>query len=190
MSNKLITSLWECECSSKNPLRLRKCKSCGREIPYHYLSQIYYEELKAQKAFVLSEDFETSRKRCLKIGNSLEKMRSVVVPIMLAVLVVCNIGRIYFDNTNIEDALFNNLICREERLWNEVEIVQGRLTGLKKAPVVIETAISAIISSFEDVSTGIIESQIGSNKHIEYKKIEQTIDKIEGVIEYATDKLR
>lgn len=53
MSEKGIATFWECECSAKNPLRFRKCKACGRDMPDSFAHKIYYEELKAQKAFVL-----------------------------------------------------------------------------------------------------------------------------------------
>ena len=36
----------------KSPLRFRKCKACGRDMPDSFAHKIYYEELKAQKAFV------------------------------------------------------------------------------------------------------------------------------------------
>lgn len=53
MSEKGITTFWECECSAKNPLRFRKCKACGVICLIQFAHKIYYEELKAQKAFVL-----------------------------------------------------------------------------------------------------------------------------------------
>lgn len=54
---------------SKNPLRFRKCKACGRDMPDSFAHKIYYEELKAQKAFVFVENAEKSKIRCLKIGS-------------------------------------------------------------------------------------------------------------------------
>jgi len=71
MSEKGITTFWECECSAKNPLRFRKCKACGRDMPDSFAHKIYYEELKAQKAFVFVENAEKSKIRCLKIGSFL-----------------------------------------------------------------------------------------------------------------------
>ena len=44
MSEKGITTFWECECSAKNPLRFRKCKACGRDMPDSFAHKIYYEE--------------------------------------------------------------------------------------------------------------------------------------------------
>ena len=83
MSEKGITTFWECECSAKNPLRFRKCKACGRDMPDSFAHKIYYEELKAQKAFVFVENAEKSKIRCLKIGSFLEGWENAIVPIMI-----------------------------------------------------------------------------------------------------------
>ena len=88
MSEKGITTFWECECSAKNPLRFRKCKACGRDMPDSFAHKIYYEELKAQKAFVFVENAEKSKIRCLKIGSFLEGWENAIVPIMI-MLVIC-----------------------------------------------------------------------------------------------------
>lgn len=188
MSEKTITSLWECECSSKNPLRFRQCKSCGRGMPNHFLSKIYFEELKEQKAFVLIEDFEASKKRCLKVGKLLEKMKSAVVPIMIVLVIVLNGGRFYLDGANISNLMFESVTRRQERLWNEVDNVQGTMSGLKSTPVIVETIFMDIVTRVKDVDKGIVDKQEEFEKHIDYKKIEQAKNKIEGVIKYVTSK--
>lgn len=47
---------------------------------------------------------------------------------------------------------------------------------------------SDIIDRIEDVSEGVVDKQEESRKYINQKKIERTKTKIEGVIEYVTNK--
>lgn len=188
MSDNDVTSLWECECSSKNPLRFRRCKSCGRGMPNNFLSKIYLEELKEQKAFVVIEDFEASKKRCLQTGNLLEKMKSAVVPIMIALVIVLNCGRFYLDSANIGRIMSENAARRQERLWNEVGNVQGTMTGLKSTPIIVKTILVDIVTRTIEVDKGIVDNQKMSEKYINYNKIERVKNKIQGVIEHVTSK--
>lgn len=188
MSDNDVTSLWECECSSKNPLRFRRCKSCGRGMPNNFLSKIYLEELKEQKAFVVIEDFEASKKRCLQTGNLLEKMKSAVVPIMIALVIVLNCGRFYLDSANIGRIMSENAARRQERLWNEAGNVQGTMTGLKSTPIIVKTILVDIVTRTIEVDKGIVDNQKMSEKYINYNKIERVKNKIQGVIEHVTSK--
>ena len=45
-----------------------------------------------------------------------------------------------------------------------------------------------VIDRIEDVSEGVVDNQEESRKYINHKKIERTKTKIEGVIEYVTNK--
>ncbi len=45
-------------------------------MPDSFAHKIYYEELKAQKAFVFVENAEKSKIRCLKIGSFLKDGRT------------------------------------------------------------------------------------------------------------------
>ncbi len=197
MSEKSITSLWECECSSKNPFRFRKCKICGRNMPEYYANKIYYEVLKEQKAFVFIENQEESKKRCLKIGSFLERAKSIVVPIMIVTVIALNAGRIYLDGFNISYYASESLADRKERLWSELDNTKEAVNGLKSTPVVIETIISDIVIKTMDVSKDLSVKQKESEKNVNYNKIEKVKNKIEkvknkieGVTEYVTSKFK
>ena len=105
MSEKGITTFWECECSAKNPLRFRKCKACGRDM-----------ELKAQKAFVFVENAEKSKIRCLKIGSFLEGWENAIVPIMIMLVIMLNGRRICLDSGTVYNCTYERLVERQERL--------------------------------------------------------------------------
>mgnify|MGYP003106157414 FL=1 len=116
MSEKGITTFWECECSAKNPLRFRKCKACGRDMPDSFAHKIYYEELKAQKAFVFVENAEKSKIRCLKIGSFLEGWENAIVPIMIMLVIMLNGRRICLDSGTVYNCTYERLVERQERL--------------------------------------------------------------------------
>lgn len=188
MSEKGITTFWECECSAKNPLRFRKCKACGRDMPDSFAHKIYYEELKAQKAFVFVENAEKSKIRCLKIGSFLEGWENAIVPIMIMLVIMLNGRRICLDSGTVYNCTYERLVERQERLLTEVDNFQGTMTGLKSTPLVFGKICSDIIDRIEDVSEGVVDKQEESRKYINQKKIERTKTKIEGVIEYVTNK--
>ena len=170
MSEKGITTFWECECSAKNPLRFRKCKACGRDMPDSFAHKIYYEELKAQKAFVL------------------EGWENAIVPIMIMLVIMLNGRRICLDSGTVYNCTYERLVERQERLLTEADNFQGTMTGLKSTPLVFGKICSDIIDRIEDVSEGVVDKQEESRKYINQKKIERTKTKIEGVIEYVTNK--
>ena len=188
MGEKSITSLWECECSSKNPLRYRKCKTCGRDMPVFFANKIYYEELKEQKAFVFIEDREESRNRCLKAGNFLERAKNSVIPIMVVLVIALNAGRIYLDSDNINKYTSESLEDRRDRLWSELDNTKETMNGLRSTPVVIGNIYSDTIFKITDVSKGFSTKQEESVKDIDYKKIVKVKNKIERAIKYVTSK--
>ena len=188
MSENSSIPIWECECSSKNPLRFRKCKSCGREMPNNIKSKIYLEELREQKAFVLVENAEASKRRCLKVGSFLEKTKKVVVPVMIVLVILLNSGRIYLDRANISNYINENIENCQERLWNRVDNVQGTMTGLKYTPLIIETIYFDTATKFKQVDKGIDDNWKTSEKQVDFKKIERAKNKIERAIEYVTNK--
>ena len=187
MGEKRITSLWECECSSKNPLRSRKCKTCGRDMPEYIANKIYYEELKEQKAFVFIEDQEESKNRCLKIGSFLESVKNIVVPITILIVIAINAGRIYLDSYNFSNYTSEILEDRQERLWCEMDNAKGRMNGLKTTPVVVETIFSDIVFEITNVSKCLSVKPKVFGKNIEYEKIEKIKNKIGRVTEYVTN---
>ena len=188
MSEKGIATFWECECSAKNPLRFRKCKACGRDMPDSFAHKIYYEELKAQKAFVFVENAEKSKIRCLKIGSFLEGWENAIVPIMIMLVIMLNGRRICLDSGTVYNCTYERLVERQERLLTEADNFQGTMTGLKSTPLVFGKICSDIIDRIEDASEGVVDKQEESRKYINQKKIERTKTKIEGVIEYVTNK--
>ncbi len=188
MGEKSVTSLWKCECSSENPLRFRKCRSCGRDMPVFFANKIYHEVLEEQKAFVIIENQEASKKRCLRIGSFLERAKSTVVPIMVVLVVTLNAGRIYLDSYNISNYTTESLAYRRERLWSELDNAKETMNGLKSTPVVVETIFPNIVIKILDVSKGLSVKHKESDKNIDYEKIEKVRNKIEGAIEYVTSK--
>lgn len=190
MNDNSITSLWTCECSSKNQLRFRKCRSCGCSMPDIYAYKIYSEELKRQKALARIENFEASKVRLLKLGSFLEKMKSVVVPVTVVLVIALNFGRIYLDRAMISNYMFESGERRQERLWNEVDNIQRRLTGLKSMPLIAETIYSDLVTRATKISEGIGDNRERPEKHIVYGKIDRAKIKIEGAIEYVTNKFK
>ncbi len=186
MNKNNIISSWECECLSQNPIRARRCKACGRSIPNQVLSQIYYEELKQQKALVIIEDLELSEERCLKIGNILEKRKRTIVPAMIALVIILNAGRYCLSIGNTNAYVHDGIERRQERFWNETNNVQEAMDGLKSTPLVVAASYNAIVTKVMEVTEGIYNNHEMSEKHVDYGKIEHARRKIEGVIEYVT----
>lgn len=188
MSKNDITYQWECECSSKNSLRFRKCKSCGKDMPQCVLSIVYYEELKQQKALALIDDLRVSEKRCLCVGSLLEKMKNVVAPITLVLVIVLNCGRINLDGVNIGKQMLENVAGHQERLWIETDNIQGAMSGLKSTPLIAKTIFMDIVTKINDVAKGIVNNEEKSEKHIDYNKMEKAKYKIERGMEHVTNK--
>lgn len=186
MGEKNIAPLWECECSSKNPFRYRKCKNCGRDMPEFFANKIYYEVLKEQKAFIFIEDQGKAKKRYLKFGYFMERARNTVIPIMVVAVVALNAGRIYLDDVNINKCTSENLANWHERLWHELDNTRETMNGLKSTPTVVGTVFSDAISKITDINKGLSVKHGESEKNIEYVKIEKVKNKIERVTEYVT----
>ena len=141
-----------------------------------------------RKAFVFVENAEKSKIRCLKIGSFLEGWENAIVPIMIMLVIMLNGRRICLDSGTVYNCTYEHLVERQERLLTEADNFQGTMTGLKSTPLVFGKICSDIIDRIEDVSEGVVDKQEESRKYINQKKIERTKTKIEGVIEYVTNK--
>ncbi len=78
MYNTKITSEWTCECLTNNPLRLKRCAVCGKEIPYRIVEKIYHEEIKVQKDYIYNEHLNKATIRCNKYGERMQKMQKII----------------------------------------------------------------------------------------------------------------
>lgn len=80
-----ISTSWSCECGTVNPLRYRKCKVCGKEIPFSVREMIYLEELQLQKRNFAEE---LRQKRILRYQKQQKDLRNKQLVLIILLVIV------------------------------------------------------------------------------------------------------
>ena len=79
MYNTKITSEWTCECLTNNPLRLKRCAVCGKEIPYRIVEKIYHEEIKVQKDYIYNEHLNKATFDVINMEKECKKCKKLLL---------------------------------------------------------------------------------------------------------------
>lgn len=190
MYNTKITSEWTCECLTNNPLRLKRCAVCGKEIPYRIIEKIYHEEIKVQKDYIYNEHLNKATIRCNKYGERMQKMQKIIAPITIALIVICTGLRNYYFPQDIKNDIKQYQMLREERFMTDISGMGDKLTGWKSSCLIVKRTLENSKEAVSVVVDRLFDGSKRKYKNLNEKKFIKIQKKIRTVINYVTRKFK
>ncbi len=180
---ELLEKSWKCTCSTENPLRIRKCRKCGRIMPAEIREGVYSRQLVFLRESLENKEIENSKKRCDKVMPAIF-LFTKLMPLVAVIMVMAYVGLRYQIIANVsEDEVLRDILAKREFLLMISNCLDNRFAG----PKALFMRVAEILNSYEVMRyPDSVVLELGyKGKYIVISKVEIVVNKICEVFEYV-----